>query len=56
MNVILEPRQRHIALGTLKEPGVRLRMPDQAVPDGLDVVVLAERDECFGLRPVPGIS
>ena len=35
--------------------GVRLRMPGQAVPHGPDVVVLAERDECFGLRPVPGV-
>ena len=30
MDVILEPRQRQIPIGSLKEPGVRLRVPNQA--------------------------
>ena len=55
MDVILEPRQGQIPIGSLKEPGVRLRMPNQTVPHGLYVVVLAERDQSFGLRPVPGV-
>ena len=55
MNVIPESREHQIAIGILKEPRIRLRMPNQTVSHCLDVVVLAEIDQRFRLGPVPGV-
>ena len=52
-DVIAHAREQRVAIGglavrTLKDPGARLRMPDEIVPDHLHVTVEAELDIAIG--------